>query len=53
MDEDKVTELKLKINEFIWTNAPSEMTLDEAEKASFNLLIAMMPEAEMNIASKQ
>lgn len=47
MEENKVTELKLKINEFIWAHAPSEMTLKEAERAAFNLLIALMPEAEI------
>lgn len=43
MDEDKISELKIKINQFIWENAPSEMTLEDAEKAARALLEAMHP----------
>lgn len=43
MDENEITDLKLRINQFIWQNAPSAMTLEEAEKASVALLEAMVP----------
>ena len=43
MDEDKICELKIKINQFIWENAPPEMTMEDAEKAARNLLEAMHP----------
>lgn len=43
MDEDQITELKLRINQFIWENGPSAMTLGEAEKAAVALLEALEP----------
>lgn len=47
MDEHEITELKIKINQFIWEHAPGEMMLEEAEKASIALLEAMVPEANL------
>ena len=43
MDENEITELKLRINHFIWENAPAAMTLEEAEKAAVALLESMVP----------
>lgn len=45
MSEDQVTELKLKINQFIWENGPAEMTLEAAEAAAVALIEAMVPGA--------
>ena len=41
MEEDLITELKLKINQFIWENGPNEMTLKQAEVAAVEILRAM------------
>ena len=46
MNADEINELKVKINQFIWENAPGEMTLEEAEKAAVALLSAMVPDWE-------
>lgn len=43
MSEDEIVDLKRRINEFIWQNAPAEMTLEEAERAAVALLEAMKP----------
>jgi len=43
MEEQEVTELKLRINNFIWANAPGEMTIKEADNAACKLLEAMVP----------
>ena len=48
MEEDQICELKKKINEFIWQNAPNSMTLEQAEKAAIALLVAMVPDAVPN-----
>lgn len=48
MEEDQICELKKKINEFIWQNAPNSMTLEQAEKAAVTLLVAMVPDAVPN-----
>lgn len=45
MDEEKIVELKRKVNEFIWQNGRPEMTLEDAESAARGLLEAMYPGA--------
>ena len=43
MNEDCITAIKIKINEFIWQNARPDMTLEEAEIAACDLLESMYP----------
>ena len=50
MDEHAVNDLKIRINQFIWQNAPGEMTLEEAERAAIALLSAMVPGWEKGVA---
>jgi len=51
MDDNQIQELKLKINQFIWENAPPAMTIEEAEKASIDLLEAMYPNSTSGFAA--
>ena len=41
MDDDLAEQLKLRINAFIWSNAPDEMTLGDAERVAMNLFRAL------------
>ena len=41
MDNDAETDLKLKINQFIWENGPDDMTLQRAEVVATWILSAL------------
>lgn len=51
MNDDQATELKIKINTFIWENGPADMTLAAAEKAAIALFDALKPNSKTNNTS--
>jgi len=42
MQDDEITELKIRINSFIFENGPGTMTLEQAERAACILLEAFL-----------
>ena len=38
MRRDEITELKMAINQFIWSNGPPDMTLEDADKVACEFL---------------